>query len=186
MRLDNPLFRSEPNDGHRAVAALGESGKLMLLVTQNVDGLHAKAGSDPDNLVEIHGSVDGVMCTSCDWRGEMAPVLDRVRGGEEDPLCEDCGGILKSTTILFGENLVPGDLQRSTEAAGSCDLILTVGTSLAVYPVADLVPLAEATGARVVILNAEPTEMDHLADVILRGSISEILPPLVSAAVEPG
>jgi NAD-dependent deacetylase len=186
MRLDNPLFRSEPNDGHRAIVALGESGKLSLLVTQNVDGLHGKAGSDPDKLVEIHGSVDGAMCTSCDWRGEMALVLDRVRAGEEDPPCEVCGGILKSTTILFGENLVADDLQRSIDAARSCDLILAVGTSLGVYPVADLVPSAASSGARVVILNAEPTEMDDLADVVLRGSISAILPRMVADAAGSG
>lgn len=186
LRLDNPLFGSEPNDGHRAVAALSESGKLALLVTQNVDGLHAKAGSDPDRLVEIHGSVDGAMCTSCAWRGDMEPVLERVRSGEDDPRCSDCGGILKSTTILFGENLVAEDLVRSVDAARSCDLILAVGTSLAVYPAADLVPEAASAGARVVILNAEPTEMDHRADVLLRGSISEILPDLIAEATAYG
>ncbi len=178
-RVDNPTWGAEPNTGHQAVVALERSGKVHLLVTQNVDGLHLEAGSDPERVVEIHGSVRGAMCTSCVWRGEISDVLDRVRAGEADPRCEVCGGILKSTTIFFGEQLVEADLQRSYDAAGECDLILAVGTSLSVYPVAALVPHAVNTGAKLVILNAEETPFDLQADAVLRGSIGEILPQLL-------
>ncbi len=178
-RVDNPTWGAEPNAGHEAVVALERSGKVHLLVTQNVDGLHLSAGSDPERVVEIHGSVRGAMCTSCDWRGEISDVLDRVRAGESDPRCELCGGILKSTTIFFGEHLVEADLQRSYDAAGDCDLILAVGTSLSVYPVAALVPHAVNTGAKLVILNAEETQFDLSADAVLRGSIGEVLPQLL-------
>lgn len=108
----------------------------------------------------------------------MQEALDRVRGGEDDPHCPECGGILKSSTISFGQSLVAEDLQRAQEAAEECDLLLAVGTTLAVYPIANVVPVAKHHGARVVIVNGSPTEMDGLADVVVNGSISDILPLL--------
>lgn len=169
----------EPNAGHRALVALERVGRLHTLITQNVDGLHQRAGSSPERVVEIHGTIHEVMCMACDERAPMERALARVRAGEEDPPCRSCGGILKSATISFGQGLVAEDLERAQEAASACDLLLAVGTTLAVYPVAGVVPIAKAAGARVVILNAEPTEMDELADAVLRGSISDVLPRLV-------
>jgi NAD-dependent deacetylase len=169
----------EPNPGHRALVALERAGRLDTLITQNVDGLHQRAGSSPERVVEIHGTIHEVVCMACDERAPMERALARVRAGEEDPPCRSCGGILKSATISFGQGLVAADLQRAQEAAGACDLLLAVGTTLAVYPVAGVVPTAKAAGARVVILNADPTEMDDLADAVLRGSISDVLPRLV-------
>jgi NAD-dependent deacetylase len=169
----------EPNDGHRALLALERRGKLHAVLTQNVDGLHQAAGTSPERVVEIHGTLREVVCMSCDERAPMERALDRVRAGEEDPPCRSCGGILKSATISFGQNLVPTDLMRAEEAGESCDLLLAVGTSLAVYPIAGVVPIAHRNGARIVILNAEPTEMDDIAHAIVRGSISELLPRLV-------
>lgn len=169
----------EPNDGHRAVVTLEERGKLHAVLTQNVDGLHQAAGTSPEIVVEIHGTLKEVVCMDCNERAPMERALDRVRAGEADPPCRSCGGILKSATISFGQNLVPEDLVRAERAGQECDLLLAVGTSLAVYPIAGVVPIAHDGGARIVILNAEPTEMDDLAHAVIRGSISELLPRLV-------
>jgi NAD-dependent deacetylase len=156
------------------------------LVTQNIDGLHQAAGSSPDRIVEIHGTMRDVVCLSCGARQPMEPVLARVRAGEADPACTNevgdgaCGGILKSATISFGQNLVASDLRRCEEAALRCDLLLAVGSTLSVYPAAGLVPAAHRAGARVVIVNAEPTQYDTLADVVVHGPIGEVLPAIVS------
>lgn len=178
-RLTAPTWDAAPNAGHEALVELERRGKLAALVTQNVDGLHLMAGSSPDRVIEIHGNARSTVCWSCGDRRSMAEALERVRAGEEEPACLVCGGILKSTTISFGESLVAADLARAEAAATSCDLMLAVGTTLTVRPVADLVPVAASSGARVVILNAEPTAYDHLADVVLRASISDVLPRLV-------
>ncbi len=171
-----------PNPGHAAITTLEQRGKLHTLITQNVDGLHQRAGTSSARIVEIHGTIHEVMCMSCDERQPMAPVLARVEAGEEDPSCTSCGGILKSATISFGQNLVPEDLMRAERAAQECDLMLAVGSTLAVYPAAGVVPVARQQGARIVIVNGERTEMDDLAHAVLRGSISEILPRIVGSA----
>jgi len=185
-RLSSPVWDSEPNAGHRALVDLERSGRLDTLVTQNIDGLHQKAGSDPARMIEIHGTTRDVMCLRCGDRQEAEPVHARVRAGEEDPACiaegadgAPCGGILKSATISFGQSLVAEDLFRSEQAAAGCDLLLAVGTTLGVYPAAGLVPAAVHHGAIVVIVNGGPTEMDALADAVVRGSISELLPAMV-------
>lgn len=175
-RLETPVWSAQPNAGHRALVALERTGKLDTLVTQNIDGLHQRAGSDKDKVIEIHGTVHEVVCMSCGERGPMTAALDRVRAGELDPPCTSCGGILKSATISFGQSLVLEDLQRAERAAKRCDLLLAIGTKLSVFPVAGLVPAAKRQGARIVIMNAEPTDMDELADELVRGSIGEMLP----------
>ncbi|MDB4433467.1 NAD-dependent deacetylase, partial [bacterium] len=163
----------------RALVELEKRGKLHTLITQNVDGLHQDAGNNPEIVVEIHGTLREVMCMSCGERAPMERALERVSAGEEDPSCRSCGGILKSATISFGQGLVAEDLARAEDAANSCDLIIAIGTTLSVYPIAAVVPVAKRAGARVVILNADPTEMDELADALLQGGISEILPRMV-------
>src|SRR5881296_1865483 len=178
-RLDSPTWRAEPNAGHRAIVALEVRGKLHTLVTQNIDELHQKAGTDPAKVVEIHGTMRQVVCMSCGERAPMERALERVKAGEEDPPCRTCGGILKSATISFGQNLVVEDLERAQRAAESCDLLLAVGSSLTVYPAAGVVPVAKQTGAALIIVNAEPTPFDVIADAVLQGSISKILPALV-------
>src|SRR3954464_8508152 len=170
-RVESPIWDAEPNVGHRALVELERRGKVIALITQNVDGLHLEAGSDPETLIEVHGNTREVVCMQCDERAPMERALDRVRNGEEDPPCRTCGGILKSATISFGQNLVEHDLIRADHAARSCDLLLAVGSTLAVYPAAGVVPIAKRNGARIVIINAEPTEMDDLADAVLRGPI---------------
>lgn len=181
-RLDRSEADPGPNPGHYALTELDRSGRLHTLVTQNVDGLHHAAGTSPERIVEIHGNVREVACLACRARGPIAPVLERVRGGEEDPACQDCGGLLKTATISFGQALVPEDLERSSSAAAACDLFLTVGTSLTVYPVAGLPEVALEHGARLVILNAEETPYDARAHAVLRGQIGAVLPALVQQA----
>ncbi|HEY8545298.1 MAG TPA: Sir2 family NAD-dependent protein deacetylase [Acidimicrobiales bacterium] len=183
-RLDHPARRAEPNDGHRALVELERRGVLDTIITQNIDGLHHAAGSDPERIVEVHGNLREVVCMSCGERAPMERALERVRAGEDDPPCRSCGGVLKSATISFGQNLVPDDLLRAEAAARRCDLLLAVGSTLAVYPVAGAVPLAKASGAAVVIVNGSPTEMDDIADCVVRGPIGRVLPALVG--VSPG
>jgi len=178
-RRDSPVWFAEPNLGHRALLRLEALDKLELLITQNIDGLHHAAGSDPERIVEVHGSIREVVCMACTFRAPMEHALDRVDAGEDDPSCVACGGILKSSTISFGQSLVGADLERSEIASRACDLILAVGSTLSVYPIANVVPVAKSTGADVVIVNGSPTEMDGLADVVVRGSISEVLPAIL-------
>jgi NAD-dependent deacetylase len=180
-RLDHPTWHATPNAGHRALVDLERAGRLHSLVTQNIDGLHQLAGSSPDKVIEVHGTLRDVICMRCAWCGPMGPVLERVRAGEEDPPCEQCGGILKSATISFGQALVPEVIERAMWAAEDADLLLAIGSSLQVYPVASAVPAAKDAGARLVIVNAEPTPFDAIADAVLRAPIGEILPVLCRA-----
>jgi NAD-dependent deacetylase len=177
-RLEHPAWHATPNAGHRALVDLERRGTLHALVTQNIDGLHQQAGHAPEKVIEVHGTMREVMCMNCGWRGAMGLVLDRVRAGEDDPPCERCGGILKSATISFGQSLDPDVIDRAMRASERADLLLAVGTSLQVYPIAGAVPLAKAAGARIVIVNAEPTPFDELADAVLRQPIGELLPVL--------
>lgn len=179
-RLDSPIWQAEPNAGHEAIARLEGAASLELLVTQNIDGLHHAAGSSPDLVVEIHGNVREAKCISCGWRGPMAETLDRVRAGEADPACLECGGILKSATISFGENLVVADLERAQAAAARCDLFLAVGTSLGVYPAARLPEIAVRAGARLVVMNAEETPFDDVADAVIRDPLGTVLPGITA------
>jgi NAD-dependent deacetylase len=178
-RLRNTAHKVEPNGGHRALVRLAATGKLLLLVTQNIDGLHQQAGSDPAHVVEVHGTTARTVCLSCGDRRPMAEALDRVRAGEEEPACLVCGGILKSDTISFGQPLVAADLARAEAAGQACDLLIAVGTTLSVYPIAALPRIAKSAGARVVTVNGEPSDYDHRADAVLRGSITPTLDALI-------
>ena len=180
-RLEHPAWQATPNDGHRALVDLERAGKLHALVTQNIDGLHQRAGNSPDKVIEVHGTMREVMCMRCGWRAPMESALERVRAGEDDPPCTHCGGILKSATISFGQALVPEVIERAMQVAEEADLLLAVGSSLQVYPIAGAVPAAKSAGARVVILNAEPTPFDAIADAVLRAPIGEVLPILCRA-----
>jgi NAD-dependent deacetylase len=180
-RVERPMWDAEPNAGHRALADLESRTTLHTLVTQNVDGLHQRAGSAPHIVVEIHGTAHEAKCLDCGWRGPMHETLDRVRAGEDDPPCLVCGGMLKSGTISFGESLVEADLLRAQQAAAGADVFLAVGTSLGVYPAAALPEIALHNGARLVILNAEPTPFDAAADVIVREQLGTALPAIVAA-----
>jgi len=180
-RLAHPAWTAAPNSGHRALVALEKRGKLRALITQNIDGLHQRAGNSPGLVIEVHGNLHKAICLSCGWRGAMQAVLDRVRNGEEDPSCATCGGILKSDTISFGQSLVPEVIERAMSSAAEADCLIAVGTSLQVYPVAGAVPTAKAAGATIIIVNAQPTPFDDIADVRLSQPISEVLPVMCCA-----
>lgn len=178
-RLANPAWTAEPNAGHKAIVDLERRGQLHALITQNIDGLHQKAGCAQENVIEVHGTMHKVLCWDCGWRGPMQETLSRVRSGEADPACAECGGILKSATVLFGEGLQPGVMERATAAAVEADLMIAVGSTLQVYPVAGVVPSAKQAGARLVIVNADPTQFDRMADAVLREPIGKALPAIV-------
>jgi NAD-dependent deacetylase len=180
-RLTSPIWTAQPNVGHRAFVDLERQGKLDVLITQNIDGLHQLAGNDPARVIELHGTFREIMCLNCGRREPAGPTLERVRHGERDPACLECGGILKSATISFGQQLMREDLQRAERATIYCDLLLVVGTSLGVYPAAALVPLAVEHGAKVVIVNKERTPYDGIADVVVRKPISDALPAIVGS-----
>jgi len=175
LRLENPAFTAGPNDAHLALAELERRGHLHTLVTQNIDGLHQAGGTDPDRVVEIHGTIHEVECLSCDRRVPVGPVLDEVRRGDPDPRCPSCGGLQKTATVSFGQSLDPSLLQRAHDATMGCDLMLAVGTSLVVHPVALLPRTALEAGARLVIVNAEETPYDDRAGAVLRGDAGEVL-----------
>jgi NAD-dependent deacetylase len=181
-RLASPAWDAKPNAGHVALVELEKKQKLRALITQNIDELHQLAGNSPDLVIEVHGTMRQFMCWGCGMRGPMQKVLERVRAGEPDPKCRDCGGILKSDTISFGQQLVPDVIDRAMRAAGEADLFLAVGTSLQVYPVAGAVDIARAAGAKLVIVNAEPTPFDEVADAVFNASISEVLPAILGTA----
>ena len=180
-RLDHPAWDARPNEAHLALAALATAGRIELLITQNIDGLHLAAGTPPERLIEIHGSIRESVCLACGDRRPMTDTLDRVRAGDPDPACLACGGILKSATISFGQNLDPDLLARAEAASADADLFLAIGTSLTVYPVARFPELARAGRGRLVIVNAEPTPLDDRAHAVLRGRAAPILAELLAS-----
>jgi NAD-dependent deacetylase len=179
-RLSSPAWTAKPNPGHLALVELEKRQKLHALITQNIDELHQIAGNSPERVIEVHGTMRRFMCFGCGMRGAMQLVLERVRAGEADPRCRDCGGILKSDTISFGQQLLPEVIERAMQAAGEAELFLAIGTSLQVYPVAGSVDIARRAGARIVIVNAEPTPFDDVADAVFNEPISAVLPRLIS------
>jgi NAD-dependent deacetylase len=179
LRMSHPAWTAAPSSGHEALARLEQKDRLHTLVTQNIDGLHQAAGTSPEILIEIHGTMKEVMCMSCGERAPMTRALDRVRAGEADPDCRSCGGILKSATISFGQSLVPDDLERAHEVARSCDVLLAIGSSLTVFPVAHMPRVAMEAGGRVVVLNGEATPYDSVADATITAPLAETLPALV-------
>jgi NAD-dependent deacetylase len=177
-RLHSPVWASRPNSGHRALVELEQRGKLHALITQNVDELHRIAGNGSDRIIEVHGSMRRVMCWGCGARTSMQAVLKRVQDGEADPACVACNGILKSDTISFGQMLVPEVIERAMAAVEGAQVLMAVGTTLQVYPIAGAVPHAREVGARVVIVNDQPTPMDEHADAVIRTPIGVALPTI--------
>ncbi|ALO97336.1 Putative NAD-dependent deacetylase [Streptomyces hygroscopicus subsp. limoneus] len=179
MRRENRTLRAEPNAAHRAVAELEKSGVPVRVITQNVDGLHQLAGMPARKVLELHGSARSVVCTGCGARGPMEDALARVEAGEADPPCLECGGILKSATVMFGERLDPVVLGQAVAVTKACQVFIAVGSSLQVQPAAGLAGVAADHGARLVIVNAEPTPYDDRADEIVREPIGTALPALL-------
>lgn len=180
MRRESPVWRAEPNAGHRALVDLERSGVAVRVITQNIDGLHQKAGSSPRKVLELHGTAFTVVCTACGDRTTMDAALARVEAGEADPPCLACGGVLKSATVMFGQELDRATLTEASRIAQVCDLFLAVGSSLQVEPAASLCRIAAESGARLVIVNADPTPYDTFADELIREPIGTALPKLVA------
>ena len=172
-KCDTPTLATSPLQALRAAIVCSQSLPRMSTAYQD-------AGTSPERLIEVHGTIRQVRCLTCDHRTPMGKTLERVRAGEADPACKACGGILKSDTISFGQSLNPETIRRASDAVAECDCLLAVGTSLQVYPIAGLVPQAVKTGASLLIVNQQATPMDHLASVVLHESISEVLPFLLS------
>ncbi|MDX5565317.1 NAD-dependent deacetylase [Streptomyces sp. ID05-04B] len=179
MRRTSRALKAEPNAAHLAVAELERSGVPVRVITQNVDGLHQLAGVPARKVLELHGTARSVVCTSCRARGPMEDALARLEAGEEDPPCAQCGGILKSATVMFGERLDPVVLGQALAISKACTVFIAVGTSLRVQPAAGLAGVAADHGARLVIVNAEPTPYDDIADEVIREPIGTALPKLL-------
>ena len=176
-RIAHPAWTAEPNAAHLALARLAASLDTWI-ITQNIDGLHQRAGAADDRVLELHGTMYGVVCVGCDARTDMAAALVRVRAGEEDPPCTDCGGILKSATVMFGQSLDPEVMSRAAAAARAADLFLAVGSTLSVEPAASLCAVAVRAGARLVIVNRDPTPYDAFATAVVRQPIGEAVPAI--------
>ncbi|MEU0194267.1 Sir2 family NAD-dependent protein deacetylase [Streptomyces afghaniensis] len=186
MRRENRALQAEPNAAHRAVAELERSGVPVRVITQNVDGLHQLAGMPDRKVLELHGTARSVVCTGCHARGSMEDALARVEAGEDDPPCLECGGVLKSATVMFGERLDPVVLGEAAAISKACQVFVAVGTSLQVQPAAGLAGVAADHGARLIIVNAEPTPYDDRADEIVREPIGTALPELLRALTADG
>jgi NAD-dependent deacetylase len=179
MRRDSPALQAEPNAAHRVITELHDSGVAVRVITQNIDGLHQKAGMPDRKVLELHGTARTVVCTQCSDKAPLRDALDRVRAGEPDPACRICGGILKTATVMFGEVLDSRVLLEASAVASACTVMYAVGTSLQVHPAAGLVEVAAERGARLVIVNAEPTPYDDIADEVVREPIGTALPRLL-------
>jgi len=175
-RLAHPAWSAEPNPAHLAVAQLARSAIDTQVITQNIDGLHQRAGTPPGRVIELHGTMSGVVCTGCGGRTAMTEALARVRAGEADPPCTRCGGILKSATIMFGEALEPGVFEAAVSAATGCELMLAIGSTLIVEPAASLCAIAVEAGAALVIVNRDPTPYDGVATAVIREPIGTAVP----------
>ncbi|HVS14282.1 MAG TPA: Sir2 family NAD-dependent protein deacetylase [Thermoanaerobaculia bacterium] len=173
--------RAQPNRGHRALAELHRRGTLGSVITQNVDGLHQASGIPAERVIELHGNATYAACLECAARFEIPALLDRFRATGEPPAC-DCGGWVKTATISFGQPMPETAMRAAEEEARSCDLCLVLGTSLVVYPAAAIPRLAASSGARLALVNREPTDLDGVAEVVVRGDIG----PALATAVRPG
>ncbi|MEV6579819.1 Sir2 family NAD-dependent protein deacetylase [Streptomyces sp. NPDC051582] len=186
MRVEVGALAAQPNAAHLAVTELERTGTPVRVITQNVDGLHQQAGMPPRKVFELHGTARSVVCTDCRARSGMDGTLARVAAGDPDPACLACGGILKSATVMFGERLDPEVLARAVAVAKGCQVFIAVGTTLQVQPAASLAGMAAEAGARLIIVNAEETPYDSLADEVIREPIGTALPALLTRIVDPG
>jgi NAD-dependent deacetylase len=171
----------EPNAGHYAVARLVASGKARAVITQNVDNLHQHAGVPADQVIELHGNASYATCLECGLRHELADLKALYEATGDLPACRDCGGIVKTATISFGQAMPHEPMERAEAEALACDLFLVLGSSLVVYPANGFPPLAKDHGAKLVILNREPTDQDAIADLVLHDEIGPVMSSVVPA-----
>jgi len=175
-----PAMRdAQPNAGHLAFAELEKRGQLTAMITQNIDGLHQRAGNSAEIVIEVHGTMTQAVCLSCDQRIPMDEAVKRVSAGEEDLLCEDCGGMMKTATISFGQPMPVAEMMMAQKKCVECDVLIAAGSSLVVYPAASLPTLAKDRGARLIIINRTPTPLDSRADLVINDEIGKALPDLI-------
>ncbi|MEX2454628.1 MAG: Sir2 family NAD-dependent protein deacetylase [Rhodospirillaceae bacterium] len=175
FEIDRDMLRAEPNRGHRAVAKLVRTGKVASVVTQNIDGLHQLSGVPDDRVIELHGNATYAHCLTCTARHELEPIREAFLTDEVLPECAYCGGIVKTATISFGQAMPVRQMERARDETLACDLFLAVGSSLVVYPAAGFPAMAKHNGARLVIVNRDPTDIDDLADLVLNREIGPTL-----------
>ncbi len=175
LATDESFSRAAPNRGHRAIAHLADIGKVTSVITQNVDGLHQKSGVAEEKVIELHGNSTYARCLRCERRYELAPIFEKFRVDQEPPECAVCGGVIKTATISFGQPMPVEAMERASKESLACDLFLAIGSSLVVYPAASFPVVAKRNGARMVIINRDPTDLDHLADLVLNLEIGPTL-----------
>jgi NAD-dependent deacetylase len=166
---------AQPNAGHMAVAELERLGKLDCLITQNIDGLHFKAGNSESKVLELHGTAMHVACLDCHRRYERALIQERIAAGDRAPECESCGGLLKPATISFGQSMPERETREAFRRSADCDLFIVIGSSLVVFPAAQMPVVAKQSGAKLVIINRDETACDNRADVIVKGQAGTIM-----------
>lgn len=174
IAVDEAISRAEPNRGHRAIAQLVARRRASSVITQNIDGLHQRSGIPDEQVIELHGNGTYAACLDCARHYELPDVFAAFKIKEEPPVCE-CGGFIKSATISFGQPMPIEPMQRAQAETKSCDLFLAIGSSLVVYPAAGFPSVAKQNGARLVILNREPTDLDYVADLVLNLEIGPTL-----------
>jgi NAD-dependent deacetylase len=182
--VNHTAWHAEPNDAHKALADLAGTGTAVRVLTQNIDGLHQRAGFPARKVLEMHGSMHHTVCVACRRSQPTGPVLERVRAGDADPACTDCGGVLKLGVVLFGENLDGEVLGKARTIAAASEVFLAVGTSLQVEPVASLCDIAFTAGAQLVVVNRDPTPYDDWASLVIRDPIGGALPEICAALGE--
>ena len=175
FEIDRDMIGAEPNRGHRAVAKLVRTGKVSAVITQNIDGLHQESGVPDDKMVELHGNGTYATCLSCEMRYELEPIRAAFEADKTLPVCDDCGGVVKTATISFGQAMPEGPMDRAREETLACDLFLAVGSSLVVYPAAGFPAMAKQNDAMLVIVNRDPTDLDRIADLVLNSEIGPTL-----------
>ncbi|WP_107658795.1 SIR2 family NAD-dependent protein deacylase [Nocardia suismassiliense] len=185
-RRDNPAWQAQPNAAHAALAELAQAGRAVTIITQNIDRLHQRAGFPDDRVIEIHGNMFEVVCVECVYQTTMAATLDRVAAGEADPPCPDCGGVLKSATIMFGQQMDRRTMMKAMLTAQTSEIFLAIGSSLQVEPAASMCAIAVENGADLIIVNAEPTPYDSMATEIVREPIGTAVPRLVAEILDGG
>lgn len=184
--LSWPAMRdARPNAGHLAFVELERRGQLLALITQNIDGLHQRAGQRPENVIELHGTSASAVCLTCGDRFPIDEALARLAAGDPAPNCEKCGGYLKPATISFGQAMPEHEMRRAAEACYDCEIFIAAGSSLVVHPAASLPILAKRNGARLIIINRTPTPLDEIADLVISDEIGQALPQLIGMNPQP-
>lgn len=179
FNVEKTMRSAKPNVGHLAVSRMVDSGQVKKIITQNIDGLHQASGVPESQIIELHGNTNYARCLSCHARHELAPIREAFQRDEELPVCEICGGIVKTATISFGQPMPEREMLEAQRDTISCDLFIAIGSSLVVFPAAGLLPLARENGAKLVILNREKTDFDRLADLAIHAEIGDFLSNLL-------